>query len=53
VGGGARGPRPLGENVQKIEGKFELNQVRRQALRVNLKSLLSAVSLTIISVLLQ
>jgi hypothetical protein len=49
----ARGSRQPGEKVQKIEGKFELNRVRRQALRVNLKCLLLAVSLTIISVLLQ
>jgi hypothetical protein len=39
----------LGDEVEKIEDPAELAQVRRQALRVNVKAILAAVPLTLIA----
>ena len=47
MGLAARGARKLGEEgAEKIEDPAELAQVRRQALRVQIKSFLAAVALT-------
>jgi phosphotransferase system HPr-like phosphotransfer protein len=45
----ARGSRQITDEVEKIEDEAELAQVRRQARRVNIKSLLAAVILTLIA----
>jgi hypothetical protein len=45
----ARGSRQLGAQVEKIDDNFELMQVRRQALKVNFKSFLAAIPLTLIA----
>jgi len=42
----------LGDKVEKIEDPAELAQVRRQARRVNIKSLLAAILLTLLSLFL-
>jgi hypothetical protein len=39
----------LGDEVEKIESPAELAQVRRQALRVQIKSILAAVPMTLIA----
>ncbi|MCW5873540.1 MAG: hypothetical protein KIS88_02720 [Anaerolineales bacterium] len=49
VGFAAQGVRKLGDTTEKIEDANELAQVRRQALRVQLKGLLVAVPLTLIA----
>jgi hypothetical protein len=48
VGLSARGSRQLGDEVEKIEDAAELAQVRKQASKVQLKSLLAAIPLTLI-----
>jgi hypothetical protein len=52
VGLAARGSRQLGDTAEKIEDPAELVQVRRQARRVKLKSLLLAIPLTLIALVL-
>lgn len=52
MGLSARGSRQLGDKVEKIEDPAELAQVRRQARRVNIKSLLAAILLTLLSLFL-
>jgi len=47
VGLAARGSRQLGDTSEKIEDPAELAQVRNQARRVQLKSLLLAIPLTL------
>jgi hypothetical protein len=47
----SRGLRKLGETEDKIEDDAELKQVRRQAQKVYLKSLLVALVLTLIAYL--
>ena len=42
----------MGDKVEKIEDPAELAQVRRQARRVNIKSLLAAILLTLLSLFL-
>jgi hypothetical protein len=42
----------LGEQVEKIEDPAELAQVRQQARRVNIKSVLAGIALTLLSLLL-
>jgi len=49
VGLSARGSRQLGENVERIEDPDELLQVRRQAKRVQVKSLVAGLVMTIIA----
>jgi hypothetical protein len=46
VGLAARGSRQLGEEIEKIEDPAELAQVRRQARRVRIKSLVAGLLLT-------
>jgi hypothetical protein len=48
VGLAARGSRQLGEQREQIEDPAELAQVRKQARRVRLKSLLAAIPLTLV-----
>ncbi|MDR3575734.1 MAG: hypothetical protein P4L50_17885 [Anaerolineaceae bacterium] len=48
MGLSARGSRQLGEEVEKIEDAAELAQVRKQARKVNMESLLAAIPLTLI-----
>lgn len=45
----ARGSRQITDRVEKIEDFVELAQVRLQARKVNLKSLLAAIALTLIA----
>lgn len=45
----ARGSRQLGDKEEKIEDEAELAQVRRQARRVNIKSIGTAVILTLMT----
>ncbi len=52
MGLSARGSRQLGDKVEKIEDPAELAQVRRQARRVNIKSLIAGVGLMVIVLLL-
>jgi len=47
----ARGSRQLGENEERIEDQAELIQVRRQASKVQMKSLAAAIGLTLIALL--
>jgi hypothetical protein len=42
----ARGARQLGEKVEEITDRWELSQVRRQAMRVHIKSFVTALALT-------
>jgi hypothetical protein len=49
VGLAARGSRQLGDTAEKIDDPAELAQVRKQARRVQLKSLLAAIPLTLIA----
>ncbi len=42
----------MGDKVEKIEDLAELAQVRRQARRVNIKSILAAIPLTLVALLL-
>jgi hypothetical protein len=49
VGLSARGSRQLGDQVEKIEDAAELAQVRRQAHKVQIKSLLAAIPLTLLA----
>jgi hypothetical protein len=51
VGLSARGSRQLGETVEKIEDPDELKQVRKQASRVQTKSLIAGLVLTLLVVL--
>jgi hypothetical protein len=41
----------LGDQVEQIEDPTELAQVRKQARRVNIKSVLAGIALTLISLL--
>jgi hypothetical protein len=52
VGLAARGSRQLGDQVEQITDPVELAQVRRQARRVQIESLLAAIPLTLIALLL-
>jgi hypothetical protein len=52
VGLAARGSRQLGPAVERIEDPAELAQVRRQALRVQVKAALAGVVLTVLALLL-
>jgi hypothetical protein len=45
----ARGSRKTGDRVEKIEDAAVLEQVRRQALKVHLKSLVAALILTLLA----
>jgi hypothetical protein len=47
----ARGSRQLGDSVEKIEDPAELAQVRKQARLVNIKSIITGIALTLISLL--
>jgi hypothetical protein len=49
VGLASRSSRKLTDQEEKIEDPAELAQVRRQARRVNMKSLLAAIVLTVIT----
>jgi hypothetical protein len=49
VGLSARGSRQLGDEVEKIENPAELAQVRRQARRVQIKAILTAIPMTLIA----
>ncbi len=49
MGLATRGSRQLGDQVEKIEDLAELSQVRRQALRVQLKSALVGILITILT----
>ncbi len=49
MGLAARGARQLGEKAETIQDPAELAQVRRQAARVNLKSGLAALALTLVT----
>jgi hypothetical protein len=49
VGLAARGSRHLGDEEEKIENPAELAQVRKQARRVNIKAILTAIPLTLIA----
>jgi hypothetical protein len=49
VGLASRSLRNLNGTFEKIEDQAELAQVRRQALRVNVKGLLAAIALTLIA----
>ncbi len=48
----ARGSRQLGENVEIIENKEELKQVRRQARKVQAKATLAGFLMTLIALFL-
>jgi hypothetical protein len=50
VGLSARGSRNLYDKEEKIEDAAVLAQVRRQARRVNIKSFLTAIALTLIAI---
>jgi hypothetical protein len=52
VGLAARGSRQLGENIEKIENREELLQVRKQAKKVRTKALVAALLMTLIVLLL-
>ena len=52
MGLSARGSRQLGDVVEKIEDPAELAQVRKQARRVNIKSILAGIALSLLSLLL-
>jgi len=41
----------LGDKVEKIEDPAELAQVRKQARRVNIKTVLAGIALTLLSLL--
>lgn len=47
----ARGLRHISDNKERIKDKAELDQVRRQALRVIAKGVLAALPLTLIAYL--
>ena len=49
MGLAARGSRNLTGTVEKIQDEAELEQVRRQARRVNVKALLVAILLTLLA----
>jgi hypothetical protein len=49
VGLAARGSRQIGDEIETIEDQEELRQVRAQALRVNIKSVLVAIPLVLIA----
>jgi len=48
VGLASRSSRNLTDRIEKIEDEVELAQVRRQARKVNIKSFLAAIVLTLI-----
>lgn len=48
----ARGLRNMGDGEEEIEDPEELNQVRRQARRVHIESVLAALALTAMAVIL-
>jgi hypothetical protein len=49
VGLSARGSRQLGDNIEKIEDAAELAQVRQQARKVQLESLLAGIVMTLVA----
>ena len=51
MGLAARGSRQLGENKEQIEDQAELIQVRRQASKVQMKSMAAALGLTLLALL--
>ncbi len=51
MGLSARGARQLGDSVEQIEDPAELAQVRWQARRVNIKSIIAGIGLTLIALI--
>lgn len=51
MGLAARGSRQLGESVEKIDDPEELTQVRRQALKVQIKASVTGLAITLLTLL--
>jgi hypothetical protein len=47
----ARGSRHIGDSIEQIEDQAELAQVRRQAAKVNVKTVVVALLLTLLALL--